>query len=131
MATYITVREDFIDDVKNRVKHNVANAADTVGDAMERVHSFGKGVVNTANTVAKGADKVSKFVRGEEEPKPIKKKDEDDDDDDYYDESYAPNYHLATTSLIKRQIPNGMKRTLAPIKKKKNTLSVFSKKGLL
>jgi len=133
MASYITVHENFMDAVKERVKTNVGNAADAVGNAMDRVHSFGKGVVSTANTVAKGADKVAKYMRDEEDTKPAKKKNEyEDDDDDYYNESsYTPKYHLATTSLIKRQIPNGAKKTLAPIKIVKNTLSVYNKKGLM
>jgi hypothetical protein len=129
MTPYITVNEDFIDDVKDRIKRNVGNAADTVGNAMDSVHSFGKGVVKTANMIAKGADKVSKYMRDEENIKPVKKQDDEDDDDEYYNEaSYVPKYHLATTSLIKRQIPNGAKRTLVPIKQVKNTLSVFNKK---
>ena len=134
MASYITVNEGFMDDVKARVKHNVGDAADHVSDAMTTMHSFGKGVVSAANTVAKGADKVSKFMRDEDEPKKVVKKNddyEDDDDDDYYDEASLPKYHMATTSLIKRQVPNGAKQTIAPIKQVKNTLSVFNKKGLL
>ena len=135
MASYITVQEGFIDAVKERVKHNIGNAADHVNVAMNHVHKFGQGMKDASYAVAKGAYKVSKYMNDEdvkEEPEKKKvKREEEDDDDDYYDESSVPQYKMATTSLIKRQIPNGATHTIRPIKQVTNTLKVFNKKGLM
>ena len=116
-SSYITIDEGFIDAIKDRVKTNVNNAADAVGTAMGYVNRFGKSISNTADTIKNGAQQVSNFVSGDRDsedkrPKENNKKPnyEDDDDDDYQNEGT-----MLTTSLIKRQIPNGKKNTLKPV----------------
>jgi hypothetical protein len=124
MASYITVQEGFVDDIKERVKHNIGDAADNVNIAMNSVHKFGQGVKDVAHTIAKGAYKVSKYMNDENE-EPVKKKTkEEDDDDDYYDEASSiytkPIAKSLKISIMKASTPGyvrNIRKTLDPFKK--------------
>lgn len=100
---YITFQEGFLDNVKNRVQTNLANAADAAHTVVNGVRRFGQNLTNFAN---RSKTKVNQFARA------VGAK-------GYSGNPTAEGHPVMQTAMIKRQIPNSPTNTTGALYKKK------------
>ena len=114
MAAYITFREGFFNNVKNRVQTNVGNAMNAVSGVANKVANFSNNMANTATNFSNNVNNLKNRVVGGNTTNNNIQNNQQQNPMQNQPVNNGP--RLAQVSNIKRQIPNGSSNTLSPLK---------------